>query len=147
MADQEQAPVASPSAEPSSPSPVPFVPNGRPPKGEFKTWKKKKEEGEAGPSFKERRAKRVAAHQAAMAAKSKSKVRDDGIRWIDAHEQFTKGEDAIVDDEDVNTDTTWEDVSYDVIRESMAREMLEADQSQLDSATRGASTAFRLLIP
>jgi methyltransferase-like protein 6 len=109
------------------------VPNGKAPKGEFKTWKKVKEPKE-GDSFKERRAKRIAAHQASVA--SKSRVRDDGERWMDAHQLFTTGEEAIVDDSEANTETTWEDISYDAVREAVARQMLESEQNLVDPDTK-----------
>ena len=123
-----------PSAASSESKPA-FVPNGKAPKGEFKTWKKVKEPKE-GDSFKERRAKRIAAHQASVA--SKSRVRDDGERWMDAHQLFTTGEEAIVDDSEANTETTWEDISYDAVREAVARQMLESEQNLVDPDTKGS---------
>lgn len=122
------------------PAPTPsFVPNGRKPKGEFKTQKRDKSEKPAG-TFKDRRAARVAAHQAAVA--SKSRLKEDGERWVDAHHQFTTGEDAIVDDSEMNTATTWEDISYDDVREAVARQMLQSDSNLIDVDQRGM--LFRL---
>ena len=117
---------------------IPFVANGRKPKGEYKTWKTPKSE-KPTESYKERREKRIAAHQAAVA--SKSKLRENGERWVDAHQHFTTGEEAIVDEENINTATTWEDISYDAIREAVARQFLVADQSTVDSDTRGMLSA------
>lgn len=125
----ESAPQATPSE-----AKAPFVPNGRAPRGEFKTWKKPKKD-KTEPTFKERRAKRVAAYQNAVA--SQSRLKEDGEHWTDAHQQFTTGEDAFVDDKVANTETTWEEISYDVVRESMARQMLEAERNLVDPVTKG----------
>lgn len=130
MDASEQGPASSPSPNPEAS----FVPNGRAPRGQFKTWKRDKSEKPAG-TFKERRAARVAAHQAAVA--SKSKLKEDGERWVDAHQQFTTGEEAIVDDADAKTETTWEDISYDEVREASARQMLESDRNSIAPEQRG----------
>lgn len=125
--EQEQAPAPTPAENA-------FIPNGRKPKGEFKTQKRDKSDKPAG-TFKERRAARVAAHQAAVA--SKSKLKEDGQRWVDAHHQFTTGEDAIVDDSEANMATTWEDITYDEVREAVARQILDSDQNIIPVDQRG----------
>jgi len=125
------APNPNPSESTESSS---FVANGRKPKGEYKTWKTPKNE-KPTESYKQRREKRIAAYQAAVA--SKSKLRENGERWVDAHQIFTTGEEAIVDEENINTATTWEDISYDAVREAVAKQFLESDQSVVDYATRG----------
>lgn len=132
MAAPEQDPV----------SPPDFVPNGRKPKGEFKTTKRDKSVKPAG-TFKERRAARIAAHQASVA--SKSRLKEDGERWVDAHQQFTTGEESIVDDSEANTATTWEDISYDDVREAVARQMLESNANLIDLDQRGTLLETRLL--
>lgn len=122
----------------SSDTQKPFVANGRQPKGEFKTWKSEK----PTENFKERRARRIAAHQAILA--SKNKLKEDGLRWVDAHRQFTTGEDAVVDDEEANTETTWEEIDYDTVREAVARQMLDNEAVIVDSATQGMSLNYQI---
>ena len=132
--------METPSEQPASSSEpkLPFEANGRRPKGEYKTWKTEK----PAESFKERRAKRIAAHQAAVAAKNK--LKEDGVRWVDAHKQFTTGEDAVVDDEEANTETTWEEIDYDTVREAVARQMLDNEAVLIDPATQGMSTTYHV---
>lgn len=103
------------------------------PSRERKTWKTPKGEGE---SFHERRAKRKA-HWDAV-ADSKSKLKEDGTKWVDAHQQFTSGQEAVVDDEDANMETTWEDISFDAVREASAKQILEADFNRVSPDIRGS---------
>lgn len=118
----------------AAPPAVPFVPNGKKPKGAFKTWKTEKK---TESTYRERRAKRVEAAQAAVA--TKRGLVTDGNRWVDAHTQFTTGEEAFVDDEDANTETTWEEISYDQVREAVARQILAVTHNEIDPAHLGTS--------
>lgn len=71
---------------------------------------------------------------------SKSRIKNDGSKWVDAHLQFSKGEKEVLPEEEVNTDVSWEEVSFDTIRESIAKQMLSMeDIPQLDEELKGTT--------
>lgn len=62
-------------------------------------------------------------------SKSVTKIRNDGESWVDAFDTFAKGGEQFVkvDEETIDDSKTWEIVSWDTVREDMAKTMLERE--------------------
>lgn len=97
--------------------------------------KDQKKENKNGETFENRKINRIKQNQSLD--QSKSRVRGDGIQWRDAHSEFIEGEACLISENEVNTLVTWEEVSWDFIRESSARQILEQDNTKLDDQIIG----------
>lgn len=66
-----------------------------------------------------------------------SRIKNDGVHWRDAHLEFTKGKVETISEEEVNEDTSWEIVSFDTIRENIAKHMLQHEKVVIDKSLKG----------
>lgn len=68
---------------------------------------------------------------------SKSRIKNDGEKWVDAHMQFSLGEKKVIEDNEVDINSSWEQVSFDTIRESIAKQMISTEDVPIDEEIKG----------